>query len=111
MTEEQTVVTICGPYPNNFQAVEISENKIFVFENDPAYEAVKVFDTDRNSVFVNSFLECEHYVTGGWSLIPEVDFIPGQDLEDLFQDSLLFLAIASILIGFIYIKKYFRRNI
>ena len=25
---------------------------------------------EGNTVFVNSFIECEHYVTGGWSFKP-----------------------------------------
>ena len=108
---EQAVVKICGPYPENFEPVEISPTEIFIFKNDPNFEAVKVFDIDKNSVFVNSFIECEHYVKGGWSLIPDVDFIPGQELENLLQDSLLVFGLLAVFIGFIYIKRYIQRNI
>tara|TARA_B100001250_G_scaffold13960_1_gene12230 strand:+ start:48622 stop:48957 length:336 start_codon:yes stop_codon:yes gene_type:complete len=109
MIDEQTIVKICGTYPDNFEPIQIKPGEIVVFTNDPNYEAVKVFDQDRNSVFVNSFVECEHYVTGGWSLIPEVDFIPGQDLENTLQTSFVLLSIISIVLGFLYIKRYIKR--
>ena len=111
MSEQKLVVQICGPYPENFEPVQILSDKIYIFENDPNYSAVKVFDIDKNSVFVNSFKECEHYVSGGWSLIPDVDFIPGQETETILHYLLLFFAATTIFVGFIYIKKFIRRNL
>ena len=40
----------------------------FIFENDPLFETVILYDTEGNVINVNSWLECAHYVTGGWSL-------------------------------------------
>ena len=56
----------------DFESIDIQSNPNFVFENDPNFEAVKLFDHDENSVFVNSFVECEHYVNGGWDFFPEL---------------------------------------
>ena len=109
MSEQQLVVQICGSYPENFEPVQILSNEIYIFDNDPNYSAIKVFDIDKNSVFVNSFMECEHYVSGGWTLIPDVDFIPGQETENILHYSLLVFAMVTVFVGFIYIKKYFRR--
>lgn len=63
---EKIVQTICGEYPDDFKKVEIISDENFVFKNDPTYNAVQLFDQDENTVYVNSFVECEHYVLGGW---------------------------------------------
>tara|TARA_B100001996_G_C18671087_1_gene596767 strand:+ start:228 stop:545 length:318 start_codon:yes stop_codon:yes gene_type:complete len=68
--ENQTVVKLCGQYPENFVKQEIATNPNFIFENDPNFVAVGLYDSDQNTVFVNSFIECEHYVTGGWDQNP-----------------------------------------
>ena len=68
--ENQTVVNLCGQYPVNFVKKEIATNPNFIFENDPNFQAVGLYDSDQNIVFVNSFIECEHYVTGGWDQNP-----------------------------------------
>ena len=43
--------------------------------NDPSYEQVRLFDEDGNTVLVNSFIECEHYVNGTWNYYPGKDEI------------------------------------
>lgn len=85
------VIQICGPYPNGFKKATINSDLNFIFTNDPDFETVKVWDTDGNSVFVNSFIECEHYVSGGWNYIPE------QNSEYLLQNQI------GILIAFAFI--------
>ena len=57
----------CGISPNNQELVEIASDPNFVFENDPSYNAITLFDLEGNVVNVNSWLECAHYVNGGWS--------------------------------------------
>tara|TARA_B100002019_G_C21151500_1_gene538497 strand:- start:203 stop:511 length:309 start_codon:yes stop_codon:yes gene_type:complete len=64
--ENKTVKIICGDYPENFEKLEILSDANFVFENDPEYNTVQLFDKNENTVYVNSFVECEHYVVGGW---------------------------------------------
>ena len=56
---------ICGNYPEGFKKLDISSDPNYVFVNDPSYSARQLFDIDGNKVFVNSFIECEHYVSGG----------------------------------------------
>ena len=65
--ENQTVVDLCGEYPDDFKKQDIASNPNFVFENDANYSAVELYDEEENTVFVNSFIECEHYVVGGWN--------------------------------------------
>ena len=64
------VVELCGEIPKNFEKIDFSSNPNFVFENDSSYQARQLFDEEGNTVFVNSFIECEHYVSGGWGFSP-----------------------------------------
>tara|TARA_Y100000590_G_C15234055_1_gene831183 strand:- start:337 stop:654 length:318 start_codon:yes stop_codon:yes gene_type:complete len=68
--EKDTVVKICGEYPDNFKPADVGNNSNFVFVNDPSYLTVQLYDIEENTVFVNSFIECEHYVSGGWNYSP-----------------------------------------
>ena len=67
---KQDVIFLCGDYPEDYQKITIGNNPNFVFENDSDYEGVRLFDFDNNTVIVNSFMECEHYVLGGWNYYP-----------------------------------------
>ena len=60
------VEQICGTAPNDFEKLDISSNPDFVFEADSNFISRQIFDAEGNSVFVNSYIECEHYVSGGW---------------------------------------------
>lgn len=61
---------ICGDYPEDFERVDIANNSNYIFVNDPNFTSTKLWDIEGNTVFVNSFIECEYYVTGGWSFKP-----------------------------------------
>ena len=69
------VESICGEYPANFVKKDIASDPNYVFANDPNYSARQLFDSEGNTVYVNSFIECEHYVDGGGG------FTPIQNLE------------------------------
>ena len=64
------VVNICGDYPGDFIKLDLKSDPNYVFKNDPDFVAVRVWDVEENSVFVNSFQECEHYVSTGWNYDP-----------------------------------------
>mgnify|MGYP001269119577 CR=1 FL=1 len=70
--DKELIEQICGPFPSDFVKPELENNPDYVFENDLNYEAVTVYDLDGNAASVNSFLECEHYVSGGWDVIPKL---------------------------------------
>ena len=85
------VEAICGEYPSNFEKADIA--------SDPNYSGRQLFDSEGSSVIVNSFVECEHYVAGGWG------FTPIQSLE-ITLHNYLFIFVA-ILVGVRFIlKKY-----
>ena len=67
------------------------------FVNDSNYGSVQLFNSEGSTVFVNSFIECEHYVTGGW------EFTKVQTLEASLQNYLLIFVIA--LIGLRFVMK------
>jgi len=72
MQNNKIVEMICGAFPNNFVDEDIASNPNFIFENDPSFAQRLVNDSEGNSVLVNSFIECHHYVMGGWNVIPEL---------------------------------------
>ena len=70
------VEDICGVYPQGFIKEDISSNPNYVFENDINFDSRKLWDEFENTVFVNSFIECDHYVSGGWNYVPNENYIP-----------------------------------
>lgn len=92
----ENVVRICGDFPKNFKKQDIASDPNYVFVNDPNFSSVQLFDTDENTVFVNSFIECEHYVTGGWM------YDPIQNLETSMHFLIIGGIFLSVIIKFIY---------
>tara|TARA_B100000902_G_scaffold157844_1_gene153945 strand:- start:70 stop:390 length:321 start_codon:yes stop_codon:yes gene_type:complete len=96
---EDKVKNICGEYPENFEKIDISSSPNYVFINDPNYGPVEVWDSDGNFVFVNSFIECEHYVSGGWDKTPLLD-------KETNLQSLLLAGVILVFVFFVFNKKY-----
>ena len=90
-----TVEELCGVYPEDFEKLDISSNPNFVFTNDPNYPAKQLFDADSNKISVNSFIECEHYVSGGWN------FTPAESSEFLLQDNLIYISLFLLVLTFL----------
>ncbi len=95
------VSELCGEYPSDFIKLDISNDPTFVFENDPNYSMKQLFDSEGNKVFVNSFTECEHYVSGGWG------FSPIKNTELFLQDSLFYIVLLLLVISFFKSKFQF----
>lgn len=103
---ESTVEVLCGAYPENFSSADISSNPNFVFENDPKYESVTLFDIEENAATVNSFQECEHYVTGGWN------YIPSEGISESFlQISLTAIALVGIFMIYFSFSKLLKTKL
>jgi len=92
------VESFCGAYPDGFVKTDIASDPNYVFVNDSDYGSVQLFNSEGSTIFVNSFIECEHYVTGGW------EFTRIQTLEVSLQNYLLIFVIAMIGLRFV-IKK------
>ena len=94
------VESFCGAYPDGFVKTDIASDPNYVFENDSDYGSVQLFNSEGSTIFVNSFTECEHYVTGGW------EFTRIQTLEVSLQNYLLIFVIA--LIGLRFVMQKFK---
>ena len=70
--ETKIVEQLCGQYPSDFIKSDVLSNPNYVFVNDKSYPSITLLDYDQNVVTVNSFIECEHYVSGGWNYMPTV---------------------------------------
>ena len=71
--KESIVIELCGSYPLDYKYIEIGSDPNFVFENDPGFNMVTLWNSAGEKIFVNSFRECEHYVLGGWDRNPIID--------------------------------------
>tara|TARA_B100001113_G_scaffold351751_1_gene351506 strand:- start:4033 stop:4341 length:309 start_codon:yes stop_codon:yes gene_type:complete len=89
---------ICGDSDLKPDFEAIGNNPNFVFENDPNFETVRLFDLDGNIVNVNSWLECANYVNGGWTDYSS-DFTNGEQYFFFIFCGLIFV------IGYLQ-KKY-----
>lgn len=98
---KSNIVRICGEFPNGFLKPDIQSNPNYVFLPDPDYVTRKVWDIEGNYVFVNSFIECEHYVSGGWY------FDPVRTAEESYLLILLLFAASSLVFRLI-LNKYFK---
>jgi len=97
MEKKDIVINICGNYPENFVPIKLENDPNYSFPNDPTFPLVKLFDYEENTVFVNSFVECEHYVSGGWDYLPEIKN------EESFLDLFIVFSIFSISLA-IYLR-------
>ena len=87
---------ICGysDLKPNFE--EIGNNPNFVFENDPNFETIKLFDQAGNVVNVNSWLECANYVNGNWT----------NNISDFYNgEKIIFFSICLVTIFVFFLNK------
>ena len=86
---------ICGDKPEGLSASEIVSDPNFIFENDPSYAVVQLWDKDSNSVFVNSYIECKHYFDGGWSYNPSAFLEQNLQITTLITFAITFLIVVT----------------
>tara|TARA_Y100000992_G_scaffold280741_1_gene228017 strand:+ start:428 stop:751 length:324 start_codon:yes stop_codon:yes gene_type:complete len=60
------IESICGAKPETQELIEIGSDPNFVFQNDISFSALRLYDVEGNIINVNSWIECAHYVNGGW---------------------------------------------
>ena len=91
------IENICGLNNTNETLSDVGNNPDFVFNSDPLYEKVTLFDPEGNKIIVNSWIECAHYVSGGWTN----ELLSTYTLKNLF----IFLCIT--LLTYFLIKRLF----
>jgi|TARA_Y100000389_G_C17462518_1_gene522912 hypothetical protein len=97
------VKNICGIEPEGFIKPDISSDPNFIFKNDLNYQTRQLFDSEGNTVLVNSYIECQHYVVGGW------DFTPTKTLETKLQGNLIYVMILLVVLS--YFKKRIKTSL
>ena len=61
------IVNVCGDQPANQELVDIGSDPNYIFQNDPNFTTLRLFDVEGNIINVNSWIECAHYVNGGFT--------------------------------------------
>ena len=65
----KNIESTCGIKPNNINEIAEINNPNFVFEKDENFNPILLVNEDGTKILVNSYLECENYVNGGWKQI------------------------------------------
>ena len=64
---ERKIKNICGDLGDIKELASIKNDPNFVFENDPNFTTIVLYDVEGNLINVNSWIECANYVNGGWT--------------------------------------------
>ena len=99
ITDSDIEIT-CGTKPSGVSYTDPGNDPNFVFVNDPNFEALTLFDPEGNIINVNSWLECVHYLKGGWGS----NQILSSMSEQYLSISLFFIAVVSTGL-IIFLKK------
>ena len=63
--DKSFIQKICGPFPPNFIEPIITDSS-YIFENDPSFQPLNLYNFLGQGATVNSFTECFYYVSQGW---------------------------------------------
>ena len=99
---EELIESICGDQGNISELEEIGNNPNFVFENDPNFDTVILFDTNNTIINVNSWLECANYVNGGWT---------NNSVETFNGEQFIFFVTLSLFVIYFSLKKLVKRGV
>ena len=93
------VKKICGI--SSDELPEIGSDPNFVFTNDPLFDTIVLYSPEGNIINVNSWIECAHYVRGGWS--SSVNFSSIDEERVFFIGTFLIFFLTSSI--YFYLKK------
>ena len=92
----ELIASICGLPPASFKKF-VAEDSQYIFENDPSFNAINLYDFFGRSATVNSYKECYYYV--------ELGFEPSKmTIYDYLQSVIIFVGLSAILY-FMFSKK------
>ena len=93
---------ICGVSPQNNENLNFQvSDPNFVFENDPLFETIVLYDRDGNVVNVNSWIECAHYVNGGWDTV---------NYQNFGGDQVIFFGLVITISFYIFLRRFLFSN-
>lgn len=90
---------ICGIAPEKVDDKFVENNPDYIFTADPNFNPVQLFDQEGNSIIVNSWVECVHYINGGWN-----DTINPFNGNIFFLKTILIISLTYLVLK-IYINK------
>ena len=61
------IYKICGESDLLPEIEKIQSDPNFVFEPDPSFNPITLFNEIGDTIMVNSWIECANYVNGGWT--------------------------------------------
>ena len=91
----------CGLKPIDQELIEIGSDPNFIFLNDPEFTTLRLFDVDGNIINVNSWIECAHYVNGGWDSV---------NYQNFGGDQTIFIGLLFVFSFYFIIKKFIITN-
>jgi len=106
---EQSYLENCGDPPFDFVEIEIGNDPNFIFKNDPEFTSILLNDEEGNTVTVNSYLECTHYIKGGW-FNPNI-LSDSSNLELKSKTYLSIIVAFSISISYMFFNNLRKNNI
>ena len=96
---DSDIFKICGESDLLPELEKIQSDPNFVFEPDPNFNPITLFNEIGDTIMVNSWIECANYVNGGWSIN-----------YNSFSGDLFFFTLVTSLMGLYVALKYLGRN-
>lgn len=93
----EKIENICGINNTNETLTDVGNSPDFVFNPDPLYENIILFDPEGNKIIVNSWIECAHYVSGGWT----------NELISIYSLQSLFVFVCVSLVTYFLVKRFY----
>ncbi len=98
----EIIIKNCGLGGSLEELQSIENDPNFVFQNDPNFETLTLYDLEGNIINVNSWLECGNYVNGGWSV---------ENLNTYNGELIIFIITLGICCVFWILKRLKKANV
>ena len=102
MENNQIVENSCGLRPLGTEDIIIGNDPNFVFINDIDFDTVILYDIEGNIINVNSWIECAHYVRGGWS--------SNSSLSNMNEEFIFFLCLVGLSTISYFLLTFFKKR-
>lgn len=89
----------CGEPPEGAELPQIKDGEIYIFNDDPNFNDLILYEQSGGIVTVRSWVECAHYVNGGWA--PNIEIINSMASNRFYLTA---IAIVFALTTFMFVK-------
>ena len=87
--------------PLGTEIVDIASDPNYIFVKDPGFNSLTLYDLDGNVVNVNSWIECAHYVNGGWDTV---------NYQNFGGDQVIFFGLVITFSFYIFLRRFLFSN-